>query len=302
MTIYIVTAPPGGGKSLFAADVVIKGLQKRKAIAVNYDIYLDQYTDRYDDNPLIYRLPARPTKTDLDAIGNANVTYDEDNNGVLILDECGSWLNAQTWNEKGRQDVNDWFRHSRKLGWDVYLIVQHIDILDKQARQSLGEHLVICKRMDRMAIPFISALFRLFGVRVRMPRIHVASIRYGNHEQAPVVDRKLYRGGPDVFKIYDTKASFFDDGRGTACLLPTWLLSGRYKPPLTGFHLMFNRLFRLLRRASPLPASVPPARRVGRTPAGPRRLLPQPVGSRVKIEPFHSCWIYRPHVARTAAV
>src|SRR5690606_41824258 len=51
--------------------------------------------------------------------------------------------------DKGRTAVIDWCLHARKLGWDIIFIVQNISIVDKQARLALGEHLVICRRLDR---------------------------------------------------------------------------------------------------------------------------------------------------------
>ena len=46
---------------------------------------------------------------DLDAIGHGNPdSYDESLNGVLILDELGTWLNSRSFQDKNRADLLDW--------------------------------------------------------------------------------------------------------------------------------------------------------------------------------------------------
>lgn len=71
------------------------------------------------DKPRIIRMPDKPTVSDLNAIGNANPTYDEELNGLLVRDECGTWFNARGWQDMSRAPVLEWFLHARKLGWNV---------------------------------------------------------------------------------------------------------------------------------------------------------------------------------------
>lgn len=43
------------------------------------------------------RLPDKPSLNDLLAIGVGNTSYDESRNGLLVLDECGTWFNSRSW-------------------------------------------------------------------------------------------------------------------------------------------------------------------------------------------------------------
>ncbi len=119
---------------------------------------------------------------DLNAIGRGNKTYDEKLNGLLVLDECGTWLNTRSWNDKSRQPVLDWFLHARKLGWDIIFLVQNISLVDKQAREALAEHVVYCRRLDRFAIPLIGSLLSIiFGAKISAPKIHLGIVKYGDN-------------------------------------------------------------------------------------------------------------------------
>ena len=66
--------------------------------------------------------------------------------GSLVLDELGASMNTRDWNDKGGKEIIKFFLHTRKLVWHVYLLVQHIDMLDKQLRNAVVEYPVVCKR------------------------------------------------------------------------------------------------------------------------------------------------------------
>lgn len=229
MAVWVVTGKLGSGKSMVAVGRMLEYMRRGCHVATNLDLYLDQaFRPRKRLSGLVYRVPDKPTVADLQALGNGNPTYDESKNGLLVLDECGTWFNSRTWNDKGRKALIDWFLHARKKGWDIIFIVQDISIMDKQARETLAEHTVFCRRLDRLSIPIITPLLKLFtGIQVRLPRIHVATVRYGDNEQAIKVDRWIYRGA-DVYKVYDTKQVFVESDNGTSCFLDPWLLRGRY--------------------------------------------------------------------------
>ncbi|WP_430623398.1 zonular occludens toxin domain-containing protein [Escherichia coli] len=94
-------------------------------------------------------------------MGIGNTSYDESRNGLLVLDECGTWFNSRSWGDKDRQPVIDWFLHARKLGWDIIFLIQDISIMDKQARLALAEHVVYCRRSDKLNIPFVGSIMNL---------------------------------------------------------------------------------------------------------------------------------------------
>jgi hypothetical protein len=194
---------------------------------------------RKTDKPRVIRIPDKPTLFDLNSIGRGRDKkqgYDESKNGLLVLDECGDWFNSRNWQDKSRADVNTWFRHARKLGWDVYLIVQDISIIDSQARDSLAASIARCKRMDKVAIPFITSLSKwVFGHPIRPAKFHMARVEDAD---GVFLDRWVYKG-TDLYKSYDTEQIFNGDyPHGPHSLLTPWHIYGRYAVPMNQENVM----------------------------------------------------------------
>lgn len=250
MGFYLVGGKLGAGKTLCSVGVIRAALLKGKRVATNLDLFLDKMLPRESLHVAI-RLPDKPTIVDLEAIGTGQEGIEEENNGVLVLDECASWLNARTWNDPDRQAVLNWMLHSRKLGWDVYLITQHMDQVDKQLRTSLIEFSVRCSRLDRLPVPFLSSLLKVLSLgifKLRLPKVHLATVRYGTEREALVVDRLFFRAR-ELYAAYDTRQVFKDDHMipvkgetGSAVAIPhvgihtmlsPWHTYGRYTPRRT---------------------------------------------------------------------
>ena len=160
MTVYVVTGRLGGGKSLVSVGRMVEYLERAALVATNVDLDLAKLP-RTARRPNIVRLPDMPTAHDLEGLGKGNETTDEAKNGLLLLDEGGMLFNARQYQDAGRQAVINWFLHSRKLGWDVLLIVQSLSMLDKQIREALAEMVVICRRLDRLRIPLFGNIGRV---------------------------------------------------------------------------------------------------------------------------------------------
>lgn len=239
MAVYVVTGKLGGGKSLISVSKIREKLLQGCPVATNLDLKLHKLLPADHRNARVIRIPDQPSADDLRALGSGNTTYDEEKNGLLVLDECGTWFNARNWNDKARKGVNDWFLHARKLGWDVLLIVQDVEILDSQARRAIAEHTVFCKRLDRLHIPFFGSIYKLLvGEPLRLPRVHIGKVIYGTSETGPMSDRWVYRGS-QLFSAYDTKQAFLDDyPHGVHSLLPPWHYYGRYLKPRDWTYIM----------------------------------------------------------------
>ena len=123
MADYLVSGKKGSGKSAFCVGVIRSALKDGKRVATNLDIRVENLV-HCSNRRWFYRLPDRPSYSDLIAIGRGQEGVDEDQNGVLILDECSAFLNSRSWNDKGRQEFLDWVIHSRKHVWDTYFIDQ----------------------------------------------------------------------------------------------------------------------------------------------------------------------------------
>lgn len=277
MASYFITGKLGSGKSLCAVGKIFDYLLAGKPVATNLDIYLDEYFSLQSKRSLM-RLPDKPTLDDLQFLGSGNDSPDEEKNGLLVLDELGSWFNSRAWQDKTRQPLLEWFIHARKYGWDVFLLVQNIDMVDNQLRDMLGEHLVICKRMDRVKIPYIGGLLRNFGLKGNLPKVHIATVYYGENTNALVVDKWRYMAR-HLYKAYNTKQVFCNlvdrFGRpefGVYSLLSPWHTKGRYLKPQLSFKQRLNFLLEPPRPALPLKPKHPLIDRIMKLPNESQRL------------------------------
>jgi len=209
MAVYFVTGKLGSGKTLCAVGKLKEYLEQGRQVATNLDINLDKMLPENNKNTVV-RLPDKPRLSDLQMLGKGCLEEDESKYGLVVLDELGTWFNSRNWRDKGRLDVIDWFLHARKMHWDIFFIVQSIDSLDGQLVNSLAEHVVVCKRTDRLSLPIIGGLLRFMGFDKTMPKVHVANVHYGQTASSPRVARWIYRG-KDLYSSYDTAQVFTDE-------------------------------------------------------------------------------------------
>lgn len=235
MSIFIVTGKLGGGKTLAAVSKINDALGEGRRVATNLDLTLSQFPscNHKTKSARVIRVPDRPSVADIQSIGfgmegvrnlaDARRLYDEKRFGILVLDECGTWLNSRDWQADGRRELINFLLHIRKHLWDVYLIIQDISMLDKQARKALAEHCVYCRRMDRMNIPLMGTLSKmLLGKSLKFPKWHVGHVKYGDQPQSLTVDKWWYKGR-ELYTAYDTTQVFADDyPHGCYSMLPPW--------------------------------------------------------------------------------
>lgn len=218
MSFFVAMGTLGSGKTSFAVARAREYLRKGRQVAANFPLDFTSFSDVHPD-AYVTVLPDIPNSVDLHALGRGGPS--EHKAGLLIIDEGAFVLNARTYNDADRLKVIEWFALSRKLGWDVILIIQHIQALDKQIRLLFAEHIVVCKRLDKL---------KLAGI-IPLPPVHLAVTRYGSEAHAPVADRTFYRPA-SIGKAYDTAKLFAHDGAtGMYCTLTRRLAVLRYQPP-----------------------------------------------------------------------
>lgn len=222
MPVYSVEGKLGTGKTKFCVWRAQDAIHAGRRVASNVDIAAHLLNPSKPGR--IIRVPDKPTGDDLMAIGHGNPdSYDEEKNGVLILDELGTWLNSRSFQDPGRAAVLDWLIHARKYGWDVYLIVQDAAMIDRQVREALIEYQVRCMRMDRVRIPILGHLTGLFKDRwAYLPKFHLATARVGTGPNAVVAERWQFVG-TGLHSAYDTRQIFRSDyEHGTYSALLPW--------------------------------------------------------------------------------
>lgn len=222
MAVYSVEGKLGTGKTKFCVWRAQLALLEGRRVASNVDLRCEVLTPRRRTSYI--RLPDKPTAFDLTAMGHGNPeSYDEERNGVLILDELGTWLNSRSFQDKERAHLLDWLIHARKHGWDVYLIVQDAGMIDKQVREALIEYQIRCLRGDKVKIPLIGGILCLFHKRLGyLPKCHLATARVGYGTNAVVAERWMYTGH-DLHAAYDTRQVFRADyPHGSHSALQPW--------------------------------------------------------------------------------
>lgn len=230
MAVYSVEGKLGTGKTKFSVWMAQNALIAGRRVASNVDMKTELLQPF--KRTFFTRIPDKPTEFDFDAMGHGNPgTYDEEKNGLLILDELGTWLNSRSFQDKGRAGVIDWLIHARKHGWDVYLIVQDANMIDKQVRESLIEYQCRCMQLGKIRIPVIGKFLSIFNERLGyLPKAHTVTARTGYGQNQIIADRWIFKGN-DLHAAYDTR-QIFTAGypHGVHSVLPPWDWSPRPLP------------------------------------------------------------------------
>jgi len=232
MAIYVFTGKLGSGKTLCAVGRIQDYLLQNKKVATNIDLELSNLIGYQSKKCQVFRIPDRPIIEDLEAIG---LGYEgdyqgEDNNGLIVLDECAQFLNTRNFQDKERKKIVEWFVHARKKRWDVVFIIQHLNALDKQFRDMFAEHIVYCNRMDRLRLPFgIRHIAQMLGFTGNLPKVHRALVMYGTGPNAMKVDSWVYTGHT-LYDAFATEQGFNAEHEGGIYqLIPPWYTHGRFK-------------------------------------------------------------------------
>lgn len=242
---YVITGKLGAGKNLCAVSKMQQYLKEGRTVATNIDIKVEKLLgSKKLKNTRVIRLPDHPKLEDLEAIGRAyKGSYDEEKSGGIFLDECGTWLNARDWQDKSKRPLLDYLLHIRKRGWDMFFLIQDVAVLDKQFRKSLAEHVVYCRRMDRMTVPIIGVLLKMLGIKQVFPKLHVGVVKYGDNPQSLTIDQWWYRG-VDLYDAYDTTQIFSPSySDGTYTLLPPAYLFRDIAKKNVRFYMRLSKIY-----------------------------------------------------------
>lgn len=205
---WIIQGVRGEGKSLCAVAKMREYLNRGCPVATNLDLFLEHILPD-DNNSRAYRLPDLPRYKDFEALPPA---YDpeykaEDKNGLIVLDELALWMNARSWNAHGRQEIIEWLLQSRKDHWDLMLLTQDYELIDKQLKDSVCDYLVQASRTDRRKIPYLGAIMEFCFLSGNMPKFHLYDVYYGMTFADARVEQWRFRGN-DLYDGYDTNQRF----------------------------------------------------------------------------------------------
>lgn len=244
MPNWAFTGRTGQGKGLCSVGFMRDYFSRNKPVATNMDIFPEHFRDKNNRDVYIIRLPDVPTVQDFIDLGLGNPDpEDEDENGLIMLDEAGTLLNSRNWNDKGRKEMIDWIRHRRKYGWNMAFQIQGLGSLDTQIREDIIDYEVRCFKVNAFHIPIVSIFLKMYTGKAQVffpkwMRWHTAKFRNIEMDMVDAVHRYT---GRDVHKLYDTKQVISSDyPHGAFCYLTPWHLVGRYQQKVSLFKLAWN--------------------------------------------------------------
>lgn len=222
MSIGCYTGFPGSGKTLQASQKMLEELSIGKYVVSNYMINNEYYEKTlnknfkarsYDENrhskkykkakyelfdKFIYCQNSMLTPKLLYDISLDYFAPKKMSQCLLVLDEASLIFNSRTWNEKGRDDWIRFFKLHRKLGYDIILIEQNIDSIDKQIKANI-EHEYLHRAINKFGnMQYLS----LFGIQAFA---QVRIWRCNNQKD----DSKLFFYRRYYNKLYDTYEVLF---------------------------------------------------------------------------------------------
>lgn len=204
---WTVTGELGAGKSILSVGKIREFLLDGKRVASNLDLYLENLLPYWSKQTYV-RLMDYPQLEELEALGFGSESKREKTFGLLALDELSMWLNSHNWNAKGRDEFIVFQRHIRKRHWHTLFIAQDIESIDKQARNALVERVVRAGRTDRIKIPLLGTILRLFGFGGNLPQWHIGEVHYGKDPKSRVQERWKYHG-QSLWNAYNTDQHFY---------------------------------------------------------------------------------------------
>lgn len=240
----LIAGKRGSGKGLAAMHLISMALGDGRVVATNINLFVEHLVPAYNETPW-YRIPDFPSAADLSALplGNPNIQWQpgeadpvlmpgfkESENGLLALDEAGNFLASRQWSGEERQKLINWLSQSRKYGWDLLFLSQHVGMIDKQVRDALIEIQGTVRRLDKIAVPLLSPIWKHFtGRTLFFPRLHMVPLKYGFGADAPLSERFLYRG-IGFYQAYNTLQKIHPDTgqQGSSWMFSAYDVKGRY--------------------------------------------------------------------------
>jgi len=222
--IYLVDGVPGAGKTYYACRRIEQDLCAGKVVCTNVALKPDwawrvaganpaRRMNRSARNNRARELERRLLYSDdLAELFRVRTEGTAEGRAVMVLDEAHRWLNSRSWaGQKGRAEIIAWFTGHRHYGFDVFLITQYVDMVDKQVR-NLVEYRVRLRNLKRE---------RFCGVRVIPTNLFAAITElHGGKKDVNVVGRDFYRLQGRVAGMYDTHGLAIADAPADTIWLP----------------------------------------------------------------------------------
>lgn len=223
MSIYLVTGPPGTGKTWFSVRTQFDALERGLWVAGNVEFTegwertlaranpfrwvrwrgRERAERRFRERCFISGDLGELLRLRLPACGRCNGCREglpcrREERGVMVLDEAHLWLNARTWadDKDMRLALVKFFAEHRKLGWRIYLVTQQDTRIDAQVRSNAEFHIHLKNLRKYRALGVIPVFpFNLF--------VAITTWHGTGNDRAGVSAYRLTR----LANLYDTMAT-----------------------------------------------------------------------------------------------
>ena len=208
--IYFFSGTPGSGKSLHVAKMIDQWHRRGRNIIANFEV-----NEHFWDKKHLSR------QADILEVSNDILTVDflldyadkkhernekgqiKEKQTLLVIDECQTMFNSRSWNQRGRSQWVVFFTQHRKFGYEVVLISQHKDLVDKQIRNCFEYNYV---HRNIKNFKFFGWLLSRFIPGKNFIVVSVTWMTTGKHDHANFLfGMKRYFSLYDSYKIFDTK-------------------------------------------------------------------------------------------------
>lgn len=198
--IFLLSGSPGSGKSLHMAKDIYWHVRMGRPVVANFEINKDLFSKR--NGAKSFHVLDNMTMRPKDLVDFARAYFEDHafKEGAISFywDEAQIRLNSRDW--RNNSEWIEFFTQHRKLGYNVYLVAQHHEMLDKQVRAVI-EYETNHRKVNNVGLfgKFVSVFALGHPVIVGVTRWYGQKMRLGSEWM--IGTRKYYR-------LYDTLKMF----------------------------------------------------------------------------------------------
>lgn len=206
MAVTAYLGVPGSGKSLHVMDDIYWYSKRKDAlILANFELNLPKARATIKQLPF-GDLTARDVLEAVKEWTERGNIIKREGQILVVIDEAQIPFNNREWNKNGRQEWIRLFIQHRKLGMRFILVVQSIQMLDKQIQA------VVEVTANHMRVNSYGWFGRIVSILLlgRPACMCVYTLPFYGSSKNGIIGREVILGRQRLYRMYDTHALFSD--------------------------------------------------------------------------------------------
>lgn len=199
MTCYLYSGTPGSGKSLHMAKSIYWAVKMHRPVIANFDINRTMFKDTNSFH-MVDNSDLSPELLERFAVDYFKTQQFREGAISLYIDEAQVIFSNRDWSAEGRKEWIRFFTQHRKLGYNVYIVAQNHEMIDKQIR-ALLEYEVMHRKLNNvgwvgmlanvlfLGHPVVCGVTRWYGMKMR-------------------ISSEWFLGTKKYYRLYDTLKIF----------------------------------------------------------------------------------------------